>query len=168
MTHSPPRIASEIVGSFNNDKHAHGKMEGMEIYQSKYSRLGGTSYNELERKVRKLHNTIAKRTKRNAYLRSAYFDKDKIFLTLFWTHLNQNLAEIANDDCATTNARSTYYFILHTDPKHSQTRTARMNLSIDLLALPKIKSYSMCRSKRMCALATNISCRYFPPSEHHG
>lgn len=61
----------------------------MKVYQSKYSKLSGTSYNELERKARKLHNVIVKKTRRNAYVRSAYFKKDKIFITLFWQHLNQ-------------------------------------------------------------------------------
>lgn len=61
----------------------------MKVYQSKYGKLAGTSYGELERKACKLHNTIVKMTKRNAYVRSTYFKKDKIFLTLFWSHLNQ-------------------------------------------------------------------------------
>lgn len=61
----------------------------MKVYQSKYNKLSGTSYSELERKARKLHNTIVKKTKRNAYIRSAYFKKDKVFITLFWQHLSQ-------------------------------------------------------------------------------
>lgn len=61
----------------------------MKVYQSRYNRLSGSSYNELERKVRKIHNDAARRTKRNAYVRSVYFKKDKIFLSLFWTHLHQ-------------------------------------------------------------------------------
>ena len=58
----------------------------MNIYQSKYNKLSGTSYNELERKARKIHNEIARRTKRNAYVRCKYFKKDKIFIKLFWKH----------------------------------------------------------------------------------
>jgi len=61
----------------------------MNTYHSKYTKLSGSSYNELERKARKIHNDIAKRTKRNAYVRSKYFKKDKIFIKLFWEHLNQ-------------------------------------------------------------------------------
>jgi len=61
----------------------------MSIYKSKLIKLSGTSYNELERKARKIHNDIARRTKRNAYVRSKYFKKDKIFIKLFWEHLNQ-------------------------------------------------------------------------------
>lgn len=61
----------------------------MKIYQTKSSKLSGSSYSEIERQARKLHNAIAKRTKRNAYVRSVYFKKDKIFIKLFWEHLNQ-------------------------------------------------------------------------------
>ena len=61
----------------------------MKVYQSRHTKLSGSSYNELERKARKLHNAIARKTKRNAYVRSTYFRKNKIFVKLFWEHLNQ-------------------------------------------------------------------------------
>lgn len=61
----------------------------MNVFRSKYRVLSGSSYNELERKARKIHNEIAKRTKRSVYVRSAYFNKEKIFIELFWSHLNQ-------------------------------------------------------------------------------
>lgn len=61
----------------------------MQAYQTKSSKLSGTSYSEIERKARKIHNAIAARTKRNPYVRSEYFKKDKIFIKLFWEHLNQ-------------------------------------------------------------------------------
>ena len=68
------------MGSFNNDKHAHGKIEGMEIYQSSAARLTGKTYIDLERKARKIHNDIARRTKRSPYLRGVYFKQQKIFI----------------------------------------------------------------------------------------
>lgn len=61
----------------------------MNVYQSKYEKTSGTSYSEVERTARRLYNERVRQTKRNPYLRSRYFDKDKIFLSLFWTHLNQ-------------------------------------------------------------------------------
>ena len=61
----------------------------MKVYQSKYGKLSGSSYGELERQVRKLYDDAARRTKRNAYVRSHYFKKDKVFLSLYWTHLHQ-------------------------------------------------------------------------------
>lgn len=61
----------------------------MQIYQSRHPKLTGSSYLELERKARKLHNEVAKRTKRNAYVRSTYFKGEKVFIKLFWEHLSQ-------------------------------------------------------------------------------
>lgn len=52
-------------------------------------KLSGTSYSEVERAARKLHNQISARTKRNPYIRSAYFHKDKVFINSFWQHLSQ-------------------------------------------------------------------------------
>lgn len=61
----------------------------MKVYQSKYPKLTGSSYLELECKARQLHKDIAGRTKRNAYIRSTYFKGDKIFIKVFWEHMSQ-------------------------------------------------------------------------------
>lgn len=61
----------------------------MQPYKTKAKKLSGTSYDELERSARKLHREVSARTKRNPYVRSKYFKNDKIFITLFWKHLNQ-------------------------------------------------------------------------------
>lgn len=61
----------------------------MKVFSVKSAKFSGTSYNEIEKQARKLHNTIARPTKRNAYIRSDYFKKDKVFIKLFWEHLNQ-------------------------------------------------------------------------------
>ncbi len=41
------------------------------------------------REARKLYHTIQKQTKRQPYVRSSYFSKDKIFINTFWQHLEQ-------------------------------------------------------------------------------
>lgn len=61
----------------------------MQIYQSKYPRLTGSSYSEIERGARTVYKELARETKRNPYLRSVYFKKEKVFLKLYWDHLNQ-------------------------------------------------------------------------------
>ena len=61
----------------------------MQAYQTKNSKLPGSDYAEIERVARKLHKSIAAHTKRNAFVRSVYFKKEKIFIKLFWEHLNQ-------------------------------------------------------------------------------
>jgi len=58
-------------------------------YKSKYGKLPGSSYNELAPLARKEYQLIKKLTKRQPYVRSSYFTKDKIFLSLFWEHLAQ-------------------------------------------------------------------------------
>jgi hypothetical protein len=59
------------------------------IYKVKSAKITGSTYLDVERKVRKSYQAIARRTKRTPYIRSAYWRKDKIFLNLFWTYLNQ-------------------------------------------------------------------------------
>ena len=61
----------------------------MKIYQSSAETLTGESYIDLERKARKIHNEIARHTKRTPYVRSTYFKKQKIFIKPFWENLNQ-------------------------------------------------------------------------------
>ncbi|MFO0862282.1 MAG: hypothetical protein U0516_01000 [Candidatus Saccharibacteria bacterium] len=61
----------------------------MKAYRTKAVKYTGRSYSDVERKARKLHNSIAARSKRNPYIRSAYFKNSKIFINLFWDHLHQ-------------------------------------------------------------------------------
>lgn len=61
----------------------------MIIFQTKSKKLGGTSYDELIKKARRIFHDIESQSKRKPYIRSAYFDKDKVFFDYFWEHLNQ-------------------------------------------------------------------------------
>lgn len=61
----------------------------MKAYRTSTQKITGTSYSEIEPRARYLFNIERKRTKRNPYIRSAYFKKDKVFLTHFWNHLSQ-------------------------------------------------------------------------------
>jgi len=62
----------------------------MQIYKSKYNKLGGSSLDEVIKLARREYHTIQKRTPRRVpYVRSKYFTKDKIFINTFWEHLNQ-------------------------------------------------------------------------------
>lgn len=63
----------------------------MKIFQSRFNTLRAPNYNELERAARKLHNQIVAKTKRNPYIRSKYFANQKIFVNLFWNHLNDKI-----------------------------------------------------------------------------
>ena len=64
-------------------------MEAIIPYQTKVRKLSGNRYGEIKKQVMFLFNNIKKRTKRKPYIRSAYFDKQKIFFDYFWPHLSQ-------------------------------------------------------------------------------
>lgn len=59
----------------------------MRIYEAKSKKLGGTDFYEVRKKAFGLYKEIIKKSKRRPYVRSAYFEKDKVFLALFWQHL---------------------------------------------------------------------------------
>ena len=63
-------------------------------YQTKTKKLPETNYAEVKKHAAFILNQIKKRTKRRLYIRSAYFNKQKIFFDYFWVHLAQkNLRE---------------------------------------------------------------------------
>lgn len=61
----------------------------MKQFKSKEKLITGTSYDEVSLIARKQHKKIVNLTKRQPYIRSKYFNKDKIFISLFWEHLAQ-------------------------------------------------------------------------------
>lgn len=62
----------------------------MKAFKIKLKKFSGTNYSEVYQQAFPLYKTIKKRSRRKPYVRSAYFNKDKIFLELFWMHLWQN------------------------------------------------------------------------------
>jgi hypothetical protein len=61
----------------------------MQIHTSNQKLLEGTSYKEVQKTARKVHNILTQRSRRQPYIRSKYFSGDKVFLHLFWTHVMQ-------------------------------------------------------------------------------
>ncbi len=59
----------------------------MIFYQTKINKLSGTDYMETRKQAIIVFNQIKRRTKRRPYIRSAYFNKQKIFFDYFWKHL---------------------------------------------------------------------------------
>lgn len=59
----------------------------MQFYQAKAWKISGTDFHEVRKKAFGLYEQIRRKTKRRAYIRCAYFKKDKIFLAIFWEHL---------------------------------------------------------------------------------
>jgi len=61
----------------------------MTSYQSKYKKITGTNLKEVSENAWIIYKEIVFKTKRQPYIRSAYFKKDKIFFNFFWDHLYQ-------------------------------------------------------------------------------
>lgn len=59
----------------------------MRVYQTKADALSGTDFHEVWKKASFIYKKIKKKSKRQPYLRSVYFKKQKVFLGLFWDHL---------------------------------------------------------------------------------
>lgn len=50
---------------------------------------GSSDDKEVVKRAQDYFRVLMRRTKRQSYIRSAYFDKKKIFFTYFWKHLYQ-------------------------------------------------------------------------------
>lgn len=61
----------------------------MRVYKSRYGLLAGTTYEEVVHIARKEFQAVKRQTKRQPYVRSTYFNRDKVFLSVFWEHLAQ-------------------------------------------------------------------------------
>ena len=61
----------------------------MNVYISKYPRLPGSSYAEALSHARQEYNVIAHSIKRQPYIKSKYFNGNKVFLKVFWDHVMQ-------------------------------------------------------------------------------
>jgi len=59
----------------------------MQVYKTKIKRLTGSNVHEVRKVAFSIYEKIRKRTKRRPYIRSAYFNKEKIFISIFWEHL---------------------------------------------------------------------------------
>lgn len=61
----------------------------MDTFKTKSKKLPGTHWRQVSKKAFGIYQEIRKKSKRRPYIRSAYFDKEKIFLELFWRHLHE-------------------------------------------------------------------------------
>ncbi len=62
----------------------------MNTFRSKYGLLAGTDYDEAMHVARREYRAIQRRNpRRQPYVRSKYFNGDKVFINIFWNHLAQ-------------------------------------------------------------------------------
>ena len=59
----------------------------MQIYKTKTKKFSGTNFREVPDKASRYYTQVRKLTRRRTYIRSTYFDGEKIFIDLFWHHL---------------------------------------------------------------------------------
>lgn len=64
-------------------------ISNMRYYKTHINALPGTNWKEVMKKAFGVYRDIVRKTKRRPYVRSAYFDKQKIFLGIFWQHLHE-------------------------------------------------------------------------------
>jgi|SRR3989344_1332176 len=63
----------------------------MKVYKSKLRKLTGSEYSEVYPKAFAIYRNLKRKTKRRPYIRSAYFNNEKVFLDYFWEHLHQKV-----------------------------------------------------------------------------
>lgn len=61
----------------------------MKAYRTKALILSGTSTKDVYKQAETYYKEMKAHTKRRPYIRSVYFNKEKVFLELFWQHLHQ-------------------------------------------------------------------------------
>lgn len=61
----------------------------LNYFQSQNSVLPGNNYRKIYKNAWQIFINIKKKSKRRPYLRSVYFNKDKIFFDYYWIHLKQ-------------------------------------------------------------------------------
>lgn len=59
----------------------------MKVFKSSKSKISGTSFSEVRESADRTYRSIKARTKRTPYIKSKYFKGEKVFLTIFWSHL---------------------------------------------------------------------------------
>lgn len=61
----------------------------MKAYATQSFRLSGTHWWQVSKKASSLYHNIKRKTRRKPYVRSTYFNKEKVFLESFWRHLHE-------------------------------------------------------------------------------
>ncbi|MDP2587118.1 MAG: hypothetical protein Q8P32_05150 [Candidatus Komeilibacteria bacterium] len=59
----------------------------MKAFKIKTKKLQGSKFSIVNKKATQFYREIKNKTKRRPYVRSVYFNKDKVFINLFWEHL---------------------------------------------------------------------------------
>ncbi len=66
----------------------------MDIFKVKRGKIAGSEVKEVKKEALEVYKEIKNRTKRKPYIRSRYFNKQKIFFDYFWIHLTTKSRKI--------------------------------------------------------------------------
>jgi hypothetical protein len=77
----------------------------LKIYITKTKRFAGTNQTAMYRHAHNIYKIIVSKSKRKPYIRSAYFNNEKVFLDYFWGHIhtknwNDRARRLAFYECA--------------------------------------------------------------------
>lgn len=60
-----------------------------QFFKTKNNPFSGTTYREVYKKAFQTYKAMKSKSKRSPYIKSKYFKKEKIFISIFWSHMNQ-------------------------------------------------------------------------------
>lgn len=63
----------------------------IKIFVCKTKPFPGSRFVDIVSQAKRLLKDLSKKTKRRPYIRSAYFNKEKVFLSFLWMHIMQKL-----------------------------------------------------------------------------
>lgn len=97
----------------------------MQIFRSKFKKISGAEYKAIYKTAHSCYKQLVDNPRRNPYIRSRYFNKEKIFLDVFWIHLSQKrwndrLRRLKYFICAidlVKNSTVAPVSVVHEDPK---------------------------------------------------
>lgn len=61
----------------------------MQIFQTNESLITGSTYGDVKNRAFLIYFDIKSKSKRKPYVRSAYFNREKVFLNIYWDHIFQ-------------------------------------------------------------------------------
>jgi hypothetical protein len=59
------------------------------MYKTRVNEFSGSSYGEVKKKAVVIYKEVKSKTKRKPYIKSKFFNNEKIFFDFFWLHLSK-------------------------------------------------------------------------------
>jgi hypothetical protein len=97
----------------------------MEMFRVKSNKIPGANYGKIKKVAVNIFCGIKSKTKRRPYVRSVYFNKEKIFFDYFWPHLasknyNERVRRLRYFNCAIELIEKSRNNPMITDSRHTK------------------------------------------------